>query len=342
MRDNELEIRWTPPLVFAARADLLTTPETYLLLQAPDTVRLALEALDKLADEMSWVPRDRLHPSVDNRIRHLLALGEENPRRRLRTVVARAYSEAFRVETAYQRRMHDPKESKYLAKKLRGVVQELRGSYPEEECDNAASPAFPEVDGVPEIEDEQYPRELWFTGLLERTLEVLERRPMVDPSFIAQWRDAYAPRIISELTDLVLLLEQYSPATLRKGAHEKIGRTFFLIRLAEAFSLLTSQRPSFHATRSTNPYSKKGGKRSPQSQWYTLISAALLAVAMPGGDQGLDGALRQILRENSDCREIMKYLATTAKWAASGRPSGEVEYRELLSVALLRRLRLPL
>jgi hypothetical protein len=67
---------------------------------------------------------------------------------------------------------------------------------------------------------------------------------MVDPSVIAQWRDGSAPRIISELMDLVLLLEQYSPATLRKGAHEKVGRTFFLIRLAEAFSLLTGHEPA--------------------------------------------------------------------------------------------------
>ncbi len=353
MRDGDVPTRWTPPRVVDGWAGLPTKSESYILPPVPAKARAALEEVDRLADEISWVQVGHLLRSVDKRIQHLLGLAEAEPCRRLRTVVSRAYSEAYRVQEAYESQMRDFKESRLLAKELRAVVEELRGPLPwefeEEDFDDASAgpDPFPSFD-TPEAETVEISSEPQSDGLLIRALDALERRRQFDPEFIAKWRDETSPSILGYLAELILALERYLAVEPRKGAREKLGRAFFLVRLGEAFSLLTGQEPIFHATHLSRPPSRKDEEPPergyfPTSQWHRLVSAAISAVDYPEGDQGLDGALRKISSEIPGCREAMRRFAAIAFGVTSElRRAGIVEYKELPSVTILRSLRMPL
>lgn len=167
-----------------------------------------LTHFDSITSKLALVPTDLIKLRCNEDVQIVAGLDQSEAHMRWRSVVARAYWEAWRV--------------------AEGHAAEIRA-----------------IDAIYEIFNELKPRERVFFDSLEQGLALLEKVRWGNKGDYQDARENLqdgrrgAAWVLGKMRDV-------SGRRLERGSYPDVGRLFFATRLAEAFSLCTGTAPPFH------------------------------------------------------------------------------------------------
>lgn len=263
-----------------------TDPETleaWLIGDADSASRLSedqranLDEIDRLATALPWRARGDLRPRVDDKAGYLLALDEPSPRRRLRTIVVRAYWRTALFADLYADHLDNLDHILQARDRIERALEVL--GVHEWEGMGSAVDFLRMYRHMPEAEMENILKGVQIGAVtLERIADYLGRIHAYRKN-LAGAQEQWYTKSRDEGTELFLTADPDPSKVPSQTKTRDEVRPYFAICLAEAFSLATGTEIKYSLPTA-----------SPLSPWQELIVATFNLTRL--GVQGLDDMLR--------------------------------------------------